>query len=129
VRAAERGREVGEEIRRDRRDDAEAERARQRVAGALRGRREVLRLEEDAPRPGHQPAARLGRQDATPVPLEEGNAQRPLERRELRRERRLRDVAERRRFPEGERVGDRDGVLELPQGEGTIIISCYQDGI
>jgi hypothetical protein len=55
------------------------------------------------------------RSSASAVALEQAHAQRPLELRQLRAERRLRHAALLGRAPEAARVSDGDGVLKLAQ--------------
>ena len=116
MRALDRGRGGGQQVGRYGRDDADGERARQRIAEPPGGVDQIVGVDQHAPGAFDQVLARRREQHAPAIALEQADAERALELRELRAQRRLRDTALLGGAPEAARVGDRDRVLELPQG-------------
>ena len=119
MRAAEGGRGAGQQVGRDRRDDADAQRPGQRIAQPPGGVDQIVGVDQHAARALDQVLARRREQHAPAVALEQAHAERALELRELRAQRRLRHAALLGRAPEAARVGDRDRVLELAQRGGV----------
>ena len=100
-------------------DDAETQPGRARVAQAPGRVREIVGLRQETPEAqGDDLFARRGRQHAPAVALEEAHAERRLQLRQLRAQRRLRHSAERARLAKAARAGHRDRILQLPGGEG-----------
>jgi len=70
--------DVRQQIRRDGRQDPDPQRARQRIAGALRGVEQVIRFHQDSPCTLDQLAADGGEEHSAPVTLEEAYAEHVL---------------------------------------------------
>ena len=117
-RARSAGSSSGSRYGRERRDHADAQRAGERIA-VTRARHRADRRPRAArgARAATSSSPAGGEQHAAPIALEQPHAERALELADLRAERGLRDVAALGRAAEAARVGDRDGVLQLPQGE------------
>ena len=101
----------------DGRNDAEAQRSGERIDVTLRHFGQILGLEQHAPRPRHQLLARRRQKHPPPIALEEPHAERSLQLGHLRAQRGLRHVAALGGAAEALRVGDRDDVLELAEGQ------------
>ena len=115
------GQGEGQQIGRDGRDHADPERPGERIARGPRGDRHAgrrrqrrARLRDDAGRAGvdpHGPA----------FAFEQAEAELRLELEDLAAQRRLADVAGRRRPAEMAMIGDRDGIFEVPEVHETAI--------
>jgi len=118
MRAAQGGRRRGQQVRRDRRDDADLQVSTQRIARARGHFHQIGRLAQDRARPLDHLASGRGQEHAPPVALEDPHAQRALEVRELGAQRGLGDVTALGGGAEAQRVRHRHHVLELAQAEG-----------
>jgi len=108
---------LGEQVGRHCRDDAEPERRGEGVTRPVRGSNQVGELDQDTPSPGDDVGARGGDQHAPLVTLEELEPEDLLQLPHLRAQARLRNAAVLGRPVEDERIGDRDDVLKLTDGD------------
>ena len=110
---------VGEEIGRDRRDDADPQRAGERVPGAARGGRDVGGGGECAAGVIDDRRRAAGDADDAAFAFEQPHAQRLLELEDLAAERRLTDVAGRGGAAEMAVIRDGDDILQVSQVHGA----------
>ena len=116
--AAERRGDVGQQVRPDRGNDAEPERAAKWIAQVAGGLFELALCTEHSPRPLDDDGARRGHPHALPAALEDLHTELILGEGDLRRERRLRHMALLGGAAEPAEIGDRDDVLKLPERHG-----------
>ncbi len=115
VLCADSGHHVRQQVRRDGREDANAQRAREWIPQSCCHDEQILGFEQHAAGACHDVGPRARHEHAAPIALEDAHAEHGLELLNLRAQRRLRDVAPRRGFVEAQRVGHGHDVLELSQ--------------
>src|SRR5690606_15339266 len=107
------GDDVRQQVRRERREQAEPQRGRLGVGRTLGEGVDVVDLAQDRPRRAHDLLAGGGEHGASRRALDEIDSELAFELLELGRQRRLTHVAGFRRPPEVAMVGDRDEVLQV----------------
>ena len=109
------GHDVGEQVRREGGEQAEAHGAGLGVLGVAGDAADRVGLPEDHPGPLDHPLAGVGQEDVARAPLDEGDAELLLELHDLGRQRRLADEARLGGPAEMAVVGHGDQVLEIAQ--------------
>ncbi len=122
---AQRRRHLGQQVRTDGRDDAEPQRAPQRIALLPRRGLQILDGHQHLPRPRDERLAPLRHPHAAGVALEHLHAERAFDLRHLRAQRGLGDTAGLRGPAEPAEIGDGDKILQLPHRERRLVPQCH----